>query len=340
VNIILAYKNFSKEADISHIGLGVTAQYTAKTLTTNGYFAQAKPFFGADDMTLYLRKMETSNRPVSHVIIMAQWILTKYLAAMVREFPEIQFSVKCHSNAAFLQAEPPAIKLIREAIDLETGTTNFKFASNNARLCEALYHMYGRPILYLPNLYYIHGMEPVLRPAWNGGTLRIGCFGSLRVYKNFSTAIAASIQLTQDLKCHSEIWINSGRTDGGGNTVYKTALAWTNNLPNVTLKELHWASWPEFKRAIGSMNISMQPSFTETFNNVTADALCEGVPSVVGPSIEWVPKSWQAEPDDTPDVAGTARRLLFDPYAAKEGYQALKDYVKRGLYCWREYLKV
>lgn len=338
-HIILAYKNFSKQCEISHVGLGVTAVYTAKTLTKNGYFAQAKPFFGADDMLEFLKKSNMSQKPVTHVVIMAQWIATKHLAIMVREFPEIQFTVDCHSNIAFLQAEPAAITLIREAIDLETGTTNFRMASNNARIVEALQHMYGRPILYLPNLYYLHGHEPVLRPAWNGGTLRIGAFGSLRIYKNFSTAIAAAVELTQDLKTHSEIWINSGRTDGGNNTVYKTAVAWTQNLPNVTLKELHWASWPEFKRVVGSMNVCMQPSFTETFNNVTADALCEGTPSVVGHSIEWAPASWKADPDNCPEVSGVARRLLFDPYAAKEGYDALKKYVKTGLGLWKEYLE-
>lgn len=337
-HVVLAYKNFSHEAGVSHIGLGVTAQYTAKTLTSKGYFAEAKPVYGADDLSAFIRAQELTSRPVTHVMIMAQWIPTKFVAGMVREFPHVQFTVKCHSNVGFLQAEPPAINMIREAIDLETGTTNFKFACNNSRLSHSLEHMYGRPITYLPNLYYLHGREPVLRPLWNGGTLRIGAFGSLRIYKNFSTAIAAAVQLTQDLKCHSEIWINAGRSDGAGNVVYRTAVAWTKNLPNVTLKELHWASWPEFNRMVGAMNILMQPSYTETFNNVTADGVVNGTPSVVGESIEWVPESWKAEPDDTSDVSGVARRLLFDPYAAREGYEALKRYVRTGLTYWEDYL--
>lgn len=338
-HILLCYKNFSKDCNVSHIGLGVTAAYTAKTLTKNGFYAEAKPTFGADDLTKYIESQEGTARPVTHALIMAQWIPTRYLAQLARRFPRVKFGMKCHSNVGFLQAEPNAITLLREAIDLETGLPNFFACANNHRLASALTHMYGRPVTYLPNLYYLHGREPIHRPTWNGGTLKIGAFGSLRVYKNFSTAIAAAIELTSYLKCHSEIWINSGRNDGSGNVVYKTAEAWTRGLPHVTLKELHWASWPEFKRMVGSMNILMQPSYTETFNNVTADGIGEGTPSVVGDSIEWCPKSWKADVDDSSEVAGVARRLLFDPGAPREGYHALESYVEKGLHHWRRWLE-
>jgi len=337
--LLLCYKNFSKDCSVSHIGLGVTAAYTAKTLTNLGFSAQAFPTFGSDDLTTFLLAQEKAGKPVTHVDIMAQWIPTKNLALLARQFPHIQFAQTCHSNVGFLCAEPPAIDLLRRAIDLEVGLPNFKAASNNLRLCRALQAMYGRPITYLPNLYYLHGQEPIHRPRYNGGMLKIGAFGSLRIYKNFSSAIASAIELTNQLKCHSEIWINSGRNDGAGNVVYRTAVAWTHGLSNVTLKQLPWTSWPEFKRIVGTMNLLLQPSYTETFNNVTADGIVEGTPSVVGPSIEWAPKSWQAEPDDSTEIAGVGRRLLYDPTAPQEGYQALQNYVKVGIPHWVKFLE-
>jgi hypothetical protein len=338
-HLLICYKNFSKDCNISHIGMGVTAAYTAKTLVANGYFAEARPIHGADDLTTYILSQENGASPVTHVVICAQWIATRSLALMVRQFPHVIFALNCHSNVGFLQAEPPAINLVREAIDLETTLPNFHASSNNARLADALRQMYGRPVTYLPNLYYLHGKEPIHRPPWNGGLLRIGAFGSLRIYKNFSTAIAASIELTNQLKCHSEIWINSGRDDGTGNVVYRTAVAWTRGLPNVTLKQFPWSSWPEFKREVGAMNLLMQPSYTETFNNVTADGICEGVPSVVGESIEWVPEYWKANVDDSGAVADVGRRLLFDTRAPQDGYAALQAYVDRGLPHWRKFLR-
>jgi hypothetical protein len=339
-HLIICYKNFSKDCGVSHIGMGITAAYTVKTLSANGYFAEARPVHGADDLTTYILSQENGPRPVTHVVIFAQWIATKSLALMVRQFPHIKFALNCHSNVGFLQAEPQAINLVREAIDLELTLPNFFAASNNSRLVTALQGMYGRPITYLPNLYYLHGQEPIHRPPWNGGLLRIGAFGSLRIYKNFSTAIAAAIELTNQLKCHSEIWINSGRTDGNGSVVYRTALAWTHGLPNVTLQEFPWASWDEFRRKVGAMNLLLQPSFTETFNNVTADGICEGVPSVVGESIDWVPSYWQANVDDSSSVADVGRRLLADVRAPIDGYSALKRYVAAGLPQWQRFLVI
>jgi hypothetical protein len=269
---------------------------------------------------------------------MAQWIPTIFLAKLCRKFPHVKFTLNCHSNVGFLQAEPRAIDLLREAIDLETGTTNFFASANNQRLASILGSIYGRPVQYLPNLYYLHGHEPIHRPLYNGGPLRIGAFGSARVYKNFSTAVTAAMEIGFMLKVPVEIWMNAGRSDGAGNIVYKTAKAWTHDVPGVTLKELHWCSWPDFKRFCGTMNLMLQPSYTETFNNVTADGIAEGVPSVVSDTIEWVPESWKASSDDSKDVAAVGRRLLYDHHAPREGYEHLRKYVQNGLEYWKTYL--
>lgn len=339
IRLLICYKNFSKEA-VSHIGLGITAAYTAKSLRANGYNAEALPIFGADDLSDFLKSQEKTPRPVTHVVICAQWILAKNLAGMLaRPFPHITFAQNCHSNVGFLGAEPPAITLLREVMDLEATLPNLVASANNQRLALALRNMYGQAVTYLPNLYYLHGSEPINRPVWNGGPLKVGCFGSLRIQKNFSTAVAASIELITRLKVHGEIWINSGRTDGAGNIVTRTAQAWTKGLPNVELKELSWATWADFRKTVGTMNILMQPSYTETFNNVTADGISQGTPSVVGPSIEWTPSNWIAEPDDSSNVADTARHILTDSHAAKDGYSALESYVERGLPYWKKFLQ-
>jgi hypothetical protein len=337
--ILICYKNFSKECNVSHIGLGVTAAYTAKTLVTQGYDAQARPIFGADDLWKFLEAEEKLDRLITHVVICAQWIPTIWLAKLCRRFIHTKFALNCHSNVAFLQAEPPAISKVREAIDLESGVHNFYASGNNLRFCHAVSAAYDKPITFLPNLYYLSGRESICRPTWNGGTLRIGAFGSHRTYKNFSTAVVAAIILSQQLRVPLELWVNGGRNDGDGSVVWRTAVAWTEKLPNVELKTLPWATWPEFQRWVGSMHLLLQPSFTETFNNVTADGLARGTASVVSDCIDWVPDSWKADHDDALDVAGVARRLLTDPRAVKEGYNALSTYVEQGLIAWKKFLE-
>lgn len=337
-HVFICYKNFSKECDISHIGVGVTAQFTAKTLCHHGYHARAIPIYGADELMAKLTHEEEAGNPVTHVVISALFMSTEWMARIARRFHKTKFAVNCHSNAGFLQVEPKAIRLLREAIDLEVGTTNFFASANSKSLSDLLTGMYGHPVSFLPNLYYLHGDEPIHRTRGNSGALRIGAFGSHRFYKNFSTAIAAAIEVSHLERRQVEIWINAGRSDGNGNAVYQTARAWTDNVPNVTLKELHWCGWPEFRRFVSTMDLLLQPSYTESFNNVTADGVSVGVPSVVSDAIDWVPSDWVASADDALDVATKARHLLRDPYAARDGYAALKSYVAAGLIHWEKFL--
>ena len=72
------------------------------------------------------------------------------------------------------------------------------------------------------------------------------------------------------------------------------------------------------------MHLLLQPSYTESFNMVTADGVAEGVPSVVSHAIDWAPEHWKAMMDDVLDIARVGRYLLTDPYAPQEGIEALK----------------
>jgi hypothetical protein len=86
------------------------------------------------------------------------------------------------------------------------------------------------------------------------------------------------------------------------------------------------------------MNLLLQPSFTESFNMVSADGVAQGVPSVVSDAIEWVPKNWQARADDACDIANVGISLLFDPTAAAEGRVALVKHNRMALQAWTDYL--
>jgi hypothetical protein len=82
----------------------------------------------------------------------------------------------------------------------------------------------------------------------------------------------------------------------------------------------------------------MQPSYTESFNMVTADGIAMGVASVVSDAIEWVPDHWKACSDDVFEIARVGRNLLFDYAAPQDGLEYLQKYVADGLRVWQEYL--
>ena len=59
--------------------------------------------------------------------------------------------------------------------------------------------------------------------------------------------------------------------------------------PHVKLVKNGWQSWPQFRATVRHMHLLLQPSYTKTFNVVTADGVAEGVPSVVSAQSSGLP---------------------------------------------------
>lgn len=341
LRVILCYKNFQANKNISHIGLGVAALNTCRVLIEHQIRCEVWPVLDP----VHLRKLiqddfgKPCHEPITHLVVSAPWIPTTAFHELSRLFPTIHFAMNCHSNVGFLQADPQGIKLLREDLELEMSLPNFSVAANSRKMCEWVKDAYSHPCEYLPNLYYLNDLDRSHRPLWSGGVLRIGCFGAIRPQKNLASAVAASIEVAHQLKTHTEIWISSGRAEGGGQTILNTVREMCRNLPSTTLHEAGWQSWPTFRRLVGSMHLLLQPSYTESFNMVTADGVCEGVPSVVSEAIDWVPHYWKSHFDDVFEIAHVARSLLFNHHAARDGRKFLRLYVEEGLQAWKQYLR-
>ena len=112
----------------------------------------------------------------------------------------------------------------------------------------------------------------------------------------------------------------------------------TTGLPHVRVVENGWQSWPQFRQTVRHMHLLLQPSYTETFNVVTADGVAENVPSVVSHAIEWAPDNWKAQVDDVHEIANVGCRLLQDRRASGRGIRALRKYNHRAMCFWDEFL--
>ncbi len=335
MSVVLAYKNFAASRNISHIGLGVAAVNTVKVLRREGIATEVWPILSASDLRARLQAA-----PQKHVIISAPWIPTIELQALSLDFPQTRFAVNCHSNVGFLQADRNGVKLIREVMELELGSANVHLAGNSKRFCDWVKAAFGSSCAYLPNLYWTEG--PCARPqrTFNGGTLRIGVFGATRPLKNLMSAAGAALEIARNLRAALELWLSAGRAEGGGETVLAAVREMVQDVPGVSLVMNGWQSWPKFRKTVGHMHLLLQPSYTESFNMVTADGVAEGVPSVVSPAIDWAPESWKAHVDDVMHIAQVGRRLLHDVSAAHEGFEALQKYVQDGLQAYQKYFAV
>jgi len=333
MKIILAYKNFAANKSISHIGLGVAALNTCKVLRANGMPCEVWPIIDPSDLR---KKINLAHDKPTHVVISAPWIATESLASLCMLFPDTEFLVNCHSNVGFLQADSNGVKLLREGLDLEMALPNFKIAANSKKMVRWIEDAYGNPVVYAPNLYYLDPRHAYHHKPWKHGHLKIGVFGATRPQKNIMSAVGAAIEISHQLKAQTEIWMSTGRLEGGGLTILRAVQELTRDLPLVTLKESGWKTWPQFRRLVSSMHLLLQPSYTESFNMVTADGIAEGVPTVVSEAIDWTPGSWEADVDDVFDIAKVGRYLLFDPLAAAEGLEHLKHFIVHGVLAWKK----
>jgi hypothetical protein len=337
--ILLVYKNLAASRGVSsHVGLGVTAQNAARVLRTlpGVESVEVTPAFDGYE----LRDLLLPNRRhITHVVMFAPWVDTPFLQGLLRRFPFISFAVLFHSNVGFLQADRYAVKLAREQCELALINHNFRIAANCERLRDAIAAAFGRTAQLLPNLYPI-GPKPHEQHVYHrGDVLRLGVFGAMRAQKNMLTAAWACLAIARRLGARCEIAINSGRVEGG-ESVLGAIRELVAGLHRVSLCEVGWLTWAQFRTYIATQHLLVSPSYTESFCNVIADGVAEGVPAAVSSAIHWTPKRWQADADDVGSVANVGLKLLGDHGAAADGFKALRDHNKAAAAAWLAWLRI
>ena len=333
--IALVYKAAEK-LGYSPTGLGICATQTAMALRAASIWAEPSACASGEQLAERLRFVHEhaarhGHFEPTHVVVYAPWIPTPVLAAIADEFPNVLFIVTSHSNFGFLAADPHAVRLIRETAELQLATPNVRAGGNCRRFTEAATEVLGVDVEWLPNLMPLGGHWPRPRYGWRGDLLRLGLFGAARLLKKGLTAAAAACELAHTLRIPTELHVTADRDDGG---TYQAIVELCEGTPQLKLIRAGWLPWPRFLRLTSHMHLVMQPSFTESFNCVAAEAVRIAVPVVGSEAIDWLPRRWQADCDDPGDVARVAEYLIKSPERVEDGRTALRRYVEQGIGRW------
>ena len=334
IHVAIVYRNAKAYApNGSHIGLGVNAMHTVRSLVSAGVSCSGHAVYEMPDL---LKTLDTIPAD-SVVVIEALWLNTENVYKVIYLHPAKTFVVRCHSQVGFLQVEPGAVQLVREQVAIQDHDYRFHLAGNSTRFTEFVRQGYRCPCIYLPNLYPTDRAFRKPTTPIPSRTLRLGSFGALRLLKMHLTAAAAALMAANQLGRDLEFHMTVGRTEHGGSVLASIRNLYAS-LPGATLVEHPWACWSEFRRLVAHMDVCLQVSATESFNLVTADAVAEGTPCVVGPAIDWVPPSWVADIDDPEDIARKVVHLTSDSRAAELGISTLTKYTADGVRTWKEFL--
>jgi glycosyltransferase involved in cell wall biosynthesis len=330
----IAYKNFAAWRGISHVGLGIAAQANAEYLNAHGEHAVVFPVRHNIDIVNSINQYNSEHaEPLTHVVISAPWLSCRDMAALVEHFKMIQFAIVSHSNVGFLQADPSGIALLRDYIELSYKYDNLTVGGNSERFTKWLSEAYDTFTVLLPNMYPIPAFVP---HKSLGDVIRIGSFGAIRPLKNQLTAAAAAIIIGERLEKPIEFHLSAGREEGGGNIVLSAIQQMVKDVLGFTLVLDGWSPWSDFNETVANMDLLIHPSYTESFNIVSADGISQGVPVVGSTAINWLPKDWQADSDDAVEIAERGIQLLGK--GVHQGIEALTEHNHFGFKHWKKFL--
>ena len=275
----------------SFTGLNNSVRYLIGMLGTLGVEAKAVSVVDNNhidhEVVLY--------RP-THVIVEALWVVPQKFDVLMPRHPGVFWDVRLHSELPFVAQEGIAMDWIFGY--LQRGLT---VSSNSLRMQAALAAITGKLIPYTPNYYPLSPLQlPQGLPAddW----IDVGCFGAIRPLKNQLTQAVAAIEFANQIGKNMRFHINADRVEGGALSVLHNLQGLFSHQPKHKLIEHGWLDTPSFWKLLKMMDVSMQVSFSETFNICSADAAILNVPLVVSPEVSWATPVVQADPTDVQDI--------------------------------------
>lgn len=334
----------AENPDACHAGLGITARNLLHGLIRYGVLPSlhtiAEPVIDGYHLRDKLRA--SVYRDTTHVVMMAPFFDNGFLRILLAEFPSIKFITAYHSNVPFLSVDKWASRMLVEQIALAKETGNFSIGGNCEKFCDTVEVATGSPVARTFNLYPVSVAPPLASKARREEhtCLHLGAFGALRQMKNLPAAAWAAGLIKRETGKLVTLTINSGREEGPGAAVILEIIQGICAATGVTLIQQPWASWEQFRKDLSAVHLILQPSFSESFNNVVADGVSAGVPAVTGPAISWVPDWWKANTDDCRDIARVGLRLLEDGKVVREGWAALKAHNEKAAAEWKKTLAV
>ena len=263
----------------------------------------------------------------THVIIEALWVVPSKFEVLTKLHPSVKWIVRLHSEIPFIANEGIAMEWIFDSAKYP----NVVIACNSKRIADDLRNLLCSEVMYLPNYYDVESVKnKVVKPIEkNPGEIHIGCFGAVRPLKNHLIQAGAAMDFADAMGLSLHFHINASRIEGKGDPVLKNIQKlFDKNLKGHKLVEHDWMNHDTFVGLVGQMDISMQVSFTETYNIVTADAVSQGVPVVTSPEIPFVACAFRAHPTDSKSIT----HKLFSAYLFRKF-----SFVNKLLLKWNAY---
>ena len=324
-------------------GLFNSARFISDMLEESGFFSEVETAHDNNDID----KLVTKHKP-DFVFIEALWVVPEKFDVLQKLHPDVTWIVRIHSELPFIAMESIAVDW---CVRYLTENDNIIIAPNSIRMAEDLrtivdsYGVDTSRIVYLPNYYPLdktkayHKPEPLDLDINGNKIINIGCFGSIRPFKNQLSQAVAAIKFADGIDAKLKFHINGNRVEQGASNLQNIKKLFEHHAKH-ELVEHSWQSHVGFIQLLRTMDIGMQVSFTESFNIVAADMVSIGIPVVTSPEIDWVHPFFYANPNSTSDIAATLDKVWYFRYFQLQriNRRRLKAYDKTSKLLWNIFL--
>lgn len=231
------------------------------------------------------------------VILEALWCNAEKFQELIKLHPNVKWVIRIHSHFSFLANEGYAMKLIHQIQKVsELNSDKILFAGNDKSFCEGMSLLFPNnpECIHLPNYYWIDPNKKIKFKDFDiekSTTIRIGCFGALRIMKNHLMQLVGATIAGKKLNKKIEFYINENFTQDTNNSVLNNIVHFCSERSPDEISLIHcpWETNALFlENAISKVDLNCQVSFSETFNFVSADSVVCGIPCLVGRNIPWI----------------------------------------------------
>ena len=333
------YYCYSSTQEVYKTGMYNSCKFVVDMLNNSGF--DAKLVIIKDNN--YIDKEVSLFKP-SIVIIEGIWVVPDKFNILKKLHPKVTWVIRCHSDIPFLAQEGIAFGWIREYIE-----KGVKVAPNSKRMYKELIaysegfgidvECIEQHIVLLENYYPIDS-EKVSKSFYKQSkTLEVGCFGAIRPLKNQMTQAMAAYIYARKYNKHLRFHINVSRIEMKGEAILRNLRSFFTNLEYTELVEHSWMTHEEFLKVLYDMDLSMQVSFSETFDIIAADSVSVDTPVIASSEVPFIHK-YQASPVSTHDILDKMYCILKNKSGLfKEKRRALMKYSEKSKELWIDWLK-
>lgn len=250
------------------------------------------------------------------VVLEAVWVTPDKLRELVSipRYKDIKWLVRVHSKPTFLANEGVAMKWLTEYLDIP----NVIISGNNKDF-NSMIRAIGGHSVYLPNIYLYEPKKTDFDE--DKSYIDIGCFGAIRPMKNHLQQAVAAIIFANRIGLKLRFHINGTRCEQQGDNVLKNLRALFKETHH-ELIEHGWLKHEDFLTLVGTMDLGLQVSLSESFNIVSADFVSQNIPIVTSDEVEFISSLYYA---DSGDIWSVVEALEFAYYVRQFDFQKINQ---------------